>query len=231
MNSSRPSVMQLWRRLVSNQSGASVVEFAIVSMLFFALVFFIIDMGLIAWQWNNASKAAQVGARLAAVRPAVCPGVPQVFSRRSDITNAGDAPAGTNCATQNNSSSVCQQITISCTGTVAQANLPTEFNEIWTNMGLFLPIGATPANVQFTYQSRPELGFINGPWIGMVTVQLGNPDATPPVPRVPFQFLTPVPYMMAYLSLGGGTGIGGQVLIPPMRSTVPTEDLAHGEAG
>jgi len=58
---------RLLRRIGRNQSGATTVEFTIVMMLFFLLTFGITEFGYLLWQYNSAAKAAQLGARLAAV--------------------------------------------------------------------------------------------------------------------------------------------------------------------
>ena len=43
------------------------IEFAIVAFLFFVLTGGLVDFALAIYQWNSASKAVQLGARLAAV--------------------------------------------------------------------------------------------------------------------------------------------------------------------
>jgi Flp pilus assembly protein TadG len=54
-----------WRR---NQDGQSLVEFALSSILFFTVVFGIVQFGLAVWQYNTVSNLAQEGARWASVR-------------------------------------------------------------------------------------------------------------------------------------------------------------------
>jgi Flp pilus assembly protein TadG len=53
------------------EDGAAAVEFAIVSSLFFMLVFAIIDFGFGFYTWNGTTHAAREGARKAAVVPDV----------------------------------------------------------------------------------------------------------------------------------------------------------------
>jgi TadE-like protein len=55
------------RTLVRDDGGTSTVEFTIVALLFFMLTFGVVEFGYMFWQYNSAAKAAQVGARLAAV--------------------------------------------------------------------------------------------------------------------------------------------------------------------
>lgn len=49
------------------QTGATAVEFAIVSMVFFTLLIGIMEMGRLLWTWNAAVEATRLGARLAVV--------------------------------------------------------------------------------------------------------------------------------------------------------------------
>ena len=55
------------RGKVRGEDGAAAVEFAIVSILFFMLVFGIIDFGFAFHSWNNTANAAREGARKGAV--------------------------------------------------------------------------------------------------------------------------------------------------------------------
>ena len=56
---------QRWRR---NQAGQSLVEFALSSVLFFTVIFGIVQFGRAVWQYNTVSNLAQEGARWASVR-------------------------------------------------------------------------------------------------------------------------------------------------------------------
>ena len=47
--------------------GATTVEFGIVASVLFTILFGIVDFGYAFWQWSSASKALQLGVRLAAV--------------------------------------------------------------------------------------------------------------------------------------------------------------------
>ena len=49
------------------QGGAAAVEFALVGGLLIAVLFAAVEFGHAFWQWNAATKAVQLGARLAAV--------------------------------------------------------------------------------------------------------------------------------------------------------------------
>lgn len=53
----------LWR----DPSGAVAVEFGLVGSIFIVLLMGILEFGIAFWQWNQATKALQLGVRLAAV--------------------------------------------------------------------------------------------------------------------------------------------------------------------
>ena len=55
------------RHLGRDQSGTTTIEFTIVALLFLLLTFGLVEFGHMFWQYNSAAKAAQLGARLAAV--------------------------------------------------------------------------------------------------------------------------------------------------------------------
>jgi len=54
-------------RFAKSEDGAAIVEVAIVSTLLFALTLGFVDFGYALYQWNAATKAVQVGARLASI--------------------------------------------------------------------------------------------------------------------------------------------------------------------
>lgn len=60
--------MSLMKRLRRSHEGQSLVEFALSSVLFFSLVFGIIQFGRAIYQYNTVSNLAQEGARWASVR-------------------------------------------------------------------------------------------------------------------------------------------------------------------
>ncbi|UCI07304.1 TadE/TadG family type IV pilus assembly protein [Mesorhizobium sp. B1-1-8] len=77
------------RRFAKSEDGAAMVEMTIVSTLLFALVLGFVDFGNAFYQWNAATKAVQIGARLASISdpvatnlttagPTTTPGAPVV---------------------------------------------------------------------------------------------------------------------------------------------------------
>lgn len=59
------------QRFAKSEDGAAMVEMTIVSSLLFALVLGFVDFGYAFYQWNAATKAVQIGARLASISNAV----------------------------------------------------------------------------------------------------------------------------------------------------------------
>lgn len=63
------------KKFIQDQGGASAAEFAVILMLLMILTFGVMDMGYALWQWNNAEKAGQFGARMAALSTPLAPGL------------------------------------------------------------------------------------------------------------------------------------------------------------
>ncbi|MDI9848851.1 pilus assembly protein [Rhodoblastus sp. 17X3] len=63
------------RRLRKDEAGATMVEFAVAVLLVLTLIGGVIDFLLAFWQWNSAVKAAEIGARIAAVSNPVAAGI------------------------------------------------------------------------------------------------------------------------------------------------------------
>jgi Flp pilus assembly pilin Flp len=53
--------------LASDERGSTTVEFGLISGVLFLVLFAIADFGYAFWQWSSATKALQLGVRLAAV--------------------------------------------------------------------------------------------------------------------------------------------------------------------
>jgi Flp pilus assembly protein TadG len=64
------------RRLIRNERGVALVEFALIAPLLFIVLFAVLDFGKAFNYWNNETQLAAQGARLAAVTssaPGNCP--------------------------------------------------------------------------------------------------------------------------------------------------------------
>jgi Flp pilus assembly pilin Flp len=186
------------RRFLRDEAGAGLVEYALVILLFLTLLFGIIDFGRLGFAVVSANKATQIGARIAAVRPPACPGVPTEHAR-----GAATMPTfGTLCRA---GTGTCDDPgPITCTG---RADDPTSA-EVFAAVRPLLPPGAGIDDIRFSYRFDPNLGFLGGPYVPMVTVEFAE---------VPFNFIVP---------LGR---VAGEITLPGMSVSLPGEDLCHGE--
>jgi Flp pilus assembly protein TadG len=60
------------KRILFDQRGASAIEFAMVAPLFFALVFGVVEGGLLLWTQLGLQHGSQVAARCASLNPTAC---------------------------------------------------------------------------------------------------------------------------------------------------------------
>ena len=208
----RAAIISRLRRFARDESGTTMVEFGICFLLFLVIFFGLIDFGRMAFNYVVAEKAVQMAARIATVRPAACAGVPLVNARHPSTPTP--APNfGTQCSA---GATVCAQSTVTCTGNLGNPTV----NEIWGVVSGRMPFNSTAANLQFTYASDPSLGFLGGPYVPVVTVEMTNAQ---------FQFATGLGGLVGLL--GGGAGPGPSIPFPPMSVSLPGEDLAAGNAG
>ncbi len=95
------------RSLLRDETGSTIIEFSLVGLLFFIMTFGVIEGGRALYQWNSATKAAQLGARLAAVSDPVWSGLPTFASTGTpgspwvtdyDVTCQGTSTSAGNCS-------------------------------------------------------------------------------------------------------------------------------------
>ncbi|WP_245487677.1 TadE/TadG family type IV pilus assembly protein [Mesorhizobium sp. M4A.F.Ca.ET.022.05.2.1] len=189
------------------------VEMTIVSTLLFALVLGFVDFGFAFFQWNAATKAVQVGARLASISDPIAP---QISTAGPTATPGAPVAAGSFAYVCNGATSTC-----TCTGAYCVAGVwsAANFNRIYYgDDGVCGPVAGSrpgmcdfysflqPANVVVTYTAT-GLGYqtrAGGP-VPTITVSLQN---------VPFHFFF----------LQGLMGFA-DITMPSMLSTVTGEDL------
>jgi hypothetical protein len=159
-------------RLFRDRSASSAAEFALVLPLLLLLLFGIIDVGRFMWEYNEAEKATQMGARYAVVTDLV----PAGLSTYSFSLSDGIAQ-GTAVPTANFDYAVCNDSDCSdCGGSVCGAigYDSTAFQNIVGRMTSFYP-PITNANVEVEYRNI-GLGFAgdpDGPDVStLVTVRL-----------------------------------------------------------
>lgn len=206
--------MRQLRRLRQDESGTTLVELAFVISLFLLMFFMLLDFGRLSYNWVMAEKAVQVAARMAAVRPPVCAGLPNTNLAATGST----ARFGTSC---NNATAICQgevaAPTPACSGDVSATG-----NQIFASVAGLLPGNATAANLRFSYTYDAEMNFLGGPYVPIVTVELQN---------LQFQFASP---LLGLARLAGANETGNTpspLSFPSMSVSLPGEDLALGDAG
>lgn len=207
------------RRFWADEYGASLVEFAMVITLFLFLLFAIIDFGRIGHAWVSANKATQLAARLAAVRPPVCDGVPLTNERFSLSTG----PAfGALCRA---GAEVCADPgIISCVGWTSSNDDDSGANtaqEIFTAVRPLIPAGTTIGQMRYSYTFDPNLGFLGGPYVPIVTVEFTS---------VNFTFISQLGAFATALT-GQSSTLGTLLSMPGMSVSLPGEDLALGTDG
>jgi Flp pilus assembly pilin Flp len=92
---------------VRDESGGTAVEFSLVGTLFILLLLAVMDFGIAFWQWNQATKAVQLGVRLASVSNPVSSDL-----KTLDGTTLGAEPGDPMPYFKR----VCSGATASCTG-------------------------------------------------------------------------------------------------------------------
>ena len=202
------------KQFIAREDGAALVELAVVLPIFFLIYFMIIDYGRMSFHYVNVEKAVQVAARVATVRPPACEGVPNFITR--GVGDGVSAPrTGTEC---NAGPNICAPIaTVTCTGDAGNATAA----EIWNLIDAAFPNDATIANLQFTYEDDVELGFLGGPYVPVVTVEVTGLD---------FEFVNPLGALVA-LAGGGASNAGATIAFPDLSVSLPGEDLAQGVDG
>ncbi|WP_127903638.1 TadE/TadG family type IV pilus assembly protein [Solirhodobacter olei] len=203
----------------ADESGAALVELALVLPLFLFLLFGLIDFGRLGFSIVMARSAVDMAVRTAVVRPLACddPTFPTSNQRGSDTTQPLP-PFGTSCSP--GTTGICAAPSpVSCTGSESNT---TAF-EIWNKIAPLMPFGTTIANLQFTYTYDPNLGFLGGPYVPTVTVALTGAK---------FQFVTPLgalaeAFAGGPLSFDTSKGID----FPTISAALPGEDLAEGTGG
>jgi Flp pilus assembly protein TadG len=131
----RKIITRRLRELGKDDSGTTLVEFAIVFVIFLVVMFALVDFGRLAYRFVVADKAMQIASRVATVRPAACPGVPESYSRGGS-TAEPPYRFGTSC---NADSGICNNPgTITCSGDASNATAV----EVWNRIQPLMPLDA-----------------------------------------------------------------------------------------
>ena len=214
--SRRRGIFRPMRKLARDESGATLVEFGLTISMFLLIMFGLIDFGRLAFNWVVAERAVSVAARVSAVRPPVCAGVPLTHARGPVPIGTVPPRFGTSCSAGAN---ICVNVgTITCSG----VGTSTTATEIWGIVQGALPQSATIANLRFAYAFDQNLGFLGGPYVPMITVELQNLN---------FTFVSPLSTLVGLTGGIAPAGLGAVMPFPPMSVSLPGEDLALGTAG
>lgn len=195
------------RKLKHDEAGISFVEGLIVFPLVLLTIVTLIELGMAVYQWNQTTKAVNLGARLAAVSDPVATNYKTLLTADYDANNVGKPTPTTPI------SIVCTLGAANCSDTALTRLVRGSDGACNSNFGSGVPgmcdlnpaIG--PANVQVTYY-RSGLGYIgrpDGP-VSTITVQVRN---------LQFNFFL----------LGALLGLNS-LPIPAQPVTVTSEDLS-----
>ena len=222
-------------RLLRDAGGATIVEFTFVAPIFLLLTFGIVEFGNAFFQWNEAAKAAELGARLAAVSdPVWAP----LRSLQGTENGNSSATAGTAWPTTDNYGVSCNGSTSSCTaisgtgGFVGVTNsgagcattnnfCATALNNIvygrgQTSCGTF---GADkfPGMCDLFHRIRPANVIVEYRYSGLGYVS--RPEG--PIPTIVIK-LTGLTYQ--FIALHGLLGLG-PITMPDFKITITGEDI------
>jgi hypothetical protein len=190
-------------------------EFALVIGFLFMAGIFVFEITRFFTQLAMAEYATHQAARRAVVRPPVCAGVPETNVRAAGV-DATNARFGTLCSANGGICARPQPDPITCPGAAGNPVV----DEIFGVVRPLLPNGATPANLEFTYEPS-GLGFLGGPYVPIVSVSLTDLE---------HDFIMPLGAFFTPWSGGAGGG-NRNVPLPPLTATMPGEDLNLGTGG
>jgi len=199
------SIVSIVGRLVRDQRGAGAAEFALVLPLLLLFLLGILDAGRFMWDYNQAEKATQMGARYAVVTEMVPSGLETFsFSISDNILAGNSVPAA------NFTSAVCNTSSCTCTGGGVCGSIGYDaaaFDAIVARMRLMYP-PITDSNVIVEYRNI-GLGYAgdpNGPDVApLVTVRLTGLNFQP-LSTMIFGTGVTMPDFRAALTLEDGSG-------------------------
>jgi hypothetical protein len=147
---------------IPDDRGGVAVEFVALLPTFLLFTFFVFDIAIAMLWVGTVEKAAQLGARLAAVSDYAVTGLTGDKNQFAAGAEAGD-DCSTGCEPFNEGEP------LTCTGNDC---VPERFNPIFTRMDA-IASALEPENVTITYQ-YVGLGFAGGPIVPRVTITVQN---------------------------------------------------------
>lgn len=189
--------------LVRCTAGASAAEFALVLPLLLLFLFGIIDAGRYLWEYNQAEKATQVGARVAAVTNMV-PGA--AFADYS-FAVSGEVSAGDKVGTAIFDEVTCTDAACNCTGGSICSVVAYDANALETIVNEMAAVkpGIQADNVVISYRNV-GLGYSGDP---------NGPDVAPLITvSLKELIFQPITFQL----------FGGSLSMPDFRASLTAED-------
>ncbi|AMY01719.1 TadE/TadG family type IV pilus assembly protein [Mesorhizobium ciceri] len=203
-------------RFKKEEDGAAMVEAAISITLLLILTLGFVDFGYAWYQWGAATKAVEIGARMASISDPIAP---QIAAAGLTTVPGDPIPVGSYDFTCNGATSTCSCVGTGCAATFTAANFNKIFRGDATGTGTCPPLAAgqrpgmchffpmlQPANVVVRYVAT-GLGYQTRPGGAVPTITVNLQGVT-------FQFF----FLGALLDFNNLT-------MPSMLSTVTGEDL------
>ncbi|WP_417208462.1 TadE/TadG family type IV pilus assembly protein [Antarctobacter sp.] len=203
--------LRRYLRAVSRRDdGAVLVEFALVAPIMVFLLFGLIDFARLGLAQVMTNKATTMAVRMAVVRPAACPNVPQLVNRGlADLQSLG-LRNGTACSAR---TGLCQSsTTVSCTGTLSNPTAAA----IWNQISPLMPTGAGPENLRYSYSFDAALNRVGTAYVPVVTVDIVD---------LTFDFISPLGALADLASGASGSTLGQSFTFSSMSASLPSEDL------
>ncbi|MEQ6249953.1 TadE/TadG family type IV pilus assembly protein [Sulfitobacter sp. HNIBRBA3233] len=197
-------------RHLRDEDGSTLIEFAVVTSLFLLILFGLIDFARLSFSNVMAEKATERAVRMAVVRPAVCPDIPEGNGRGALGGLALTIPNGTRCT---EFTSLCTRPPAkTCTGSLDHPTVAT----IWSEVAPLLPSNATPENLSFTYSYDPALNRVGAYYTPIVTVELTD---------LQFDFISPLGALATAAGATGAQSLGESFVFPSMSASLPAETI------
>lgn len=208
--------MHILARFRKEEGGTAMVEAAISMTLLLILTLGFVDFGYAWYQWNSATKAVEIGARMASISDPIAP---QIAAAGLTTTPGDPIPVGNYDFTCNGATSICSCVGTGCTATFTAANFNKIFRGDATGIGTCptLAVGQRPGMCHFFPMLQPANVVVRyaATGLGYQTRPGGAvPTITVSLQGVTFQFF----FLGALLGFNNLT-------MPSMLSTVTGEDL------